>query len=163
MKKFKNFILISILILVFTSSSFSQIIAKNDLSYEKVSNQKPILQRINRRHIFAHVSGEIKISEICNYTELEYPDFYLDVKLNGTVINSTVFDPFMLWPPLSFRPNLGTITLPDDYTVFLKMKLFEGKLYIKDDGKIIRFYGAGYLVHLKARPKQDDNHFPLER
>jgi len=165
MKKYVKFLLFTIIFLLI-SVSFNNVVAKNESVYKVEKNQRydatPFFRSVNRKHLVAHVSGEIKISEILNFTETEYTDLYKDILLNGTVINSTLLDPFTLWPPFSFLPFLKTIHLPDEYTVYLKIKLFDGKFYVKDDGEKVRFYGSAFFVDLRARPKKSPNNFPSQ-
>ena len=156
MKKILKVLLIVIVVTLigtaFTSTAERQHnIIFNQNSQEETSENLDI--PINRLYFIAQVNGEINISETCNYTKSIIPDIYRKIEINGTVINSTIMNPFAIWPPISLIPFLRTIFLTDDSPVYLTIFWFKGKFYTKDNETKVRFYGEGLFIKIEASLK----------
>jgi hypothetical protein len=140
--------------LILIGTSFTSTAVKlNNISVQyrnQGENSNPSGIPINRKYFIAQLSGEINISETCNYRKSIIPDIYWKIELNGTVSNSTLLDPFAIWPPISWIPFLRMVFLPNDSPVHLNITLFKGKFYTKDNGTKVRFYGEGYLININA-------------
>ena len=108
---------------------------------------EPLDIPINRQYIVAQLYGEVNITDICEFRQFPFFDLVTYVEIKGTVTNSTLLNPFAIWPPISFIPGLRMIILPNEAPVHLQIRLFKGKFYTKDDGAKVRFYGIGYLVN----------------
>lgn len=142
---------IAILLLI-SSNSFAFTSSIN--SRESNSKEPEYLQNIviNRKYIIAQVSGEISISEIRNFTKLIF-NSYLNIEMNGTVINSTISNPFCIWPPISWIPGLRMIVLPENSSIHLSIKWFKGKLYTSNNGASYCLNGMGLFIRATATLK----------
>jgi len=153
MKKFIKFMILGTLLLILFSSYSSAFIHANNNSLQNDVQEEPngdIEIPINRKYFIAQVSGEISITDTCNYTKSLIPDWYRNIELNGTVTNSTLLNPFTIWPPISWIPFLRTIFLADDTPVNLKINYFRGEFVPKNDNTTVRFYGEAYIIHVQT-------------
>jgi len=66
--------------------------------------------------------------------------------MNGTVTNSTLLDPFCIWPPISVIPGLRTLYLPNDASIKINITRLQGKLYTLDEGETYRIQGNALIV-----------------
>ena len=105
---------------------------------------------IKRKYIIAQVSGEIVIKDTFSYKKSIIPDRYSHIEINGTVTNSTLLNPFSIWPPLSILPGLRMLFLTDNSLIHMKIEFFKGKFYTKNNETSVRFYGMGLLVNISA-------------
>lgn len=135
------------LILILIGTSFTSIAEQQNNPEET----KGIIEiPMNRFYFTAQVYGEINISETFNYKKSIIPDTYRNIKINGTVINSTLLDPFSIWPPISLIPFLRMVFLTDGSPVNLSILWFKGKFYTRDNETKVRLYGEGYFVIIKS-------------
>ena len=156
MKKILKVLLIVIVVTLIGTSFTSTAEKQNNIIFNQ-NNQEETSENIdipiNRLYFIAQVNGEINISETCNYTKSIIPDIYRKIEINGTVINSTIMNPFAIWPPISLIPFLRTIFLTDDSPVYLTIFWFKGKFYTKDNETKVRFYGEGLFIKIEASLK----------
>ena len=150
-------VLLIVIVVTLIGASFTSTAERLDNFTVKQNNQEETINTqdipINRQYFIAQVSGEINISETCNYTKSIIPDIYRKIEINGTVINSTIMNPFAIWPPISLIPFLRTIFLTDDSPVYLTIFWFKGKFYTKDNETKVRFYGEGLFIKIEASLK----------
>ena len=135
------------LIIILASSSFTSI-AEQQNNLEEIKNDIEI--PMNRFYFTAQIYGEINISDTFNYKKSIIPDTYRSIKINGTVINSTLLDPFSIWPPLSWIPFLRMVFLTNNSPVNLSIFWFKGKFWTSDNETKVRLYGQGYFVVIKS-------------
>lgn len=135
------------LIIILASSSFTSI-AEQQNNLEEIKNDIEI--PMNRFYFTAQIYGEINISDTFNYKKSIIPDTYRSIKINGTVINSTLLDPFSIWPPLSWIPFLRMVFLTNFSPVNLSIFWFKGKFWTSDNKTKVRLYGQGYFVAIKS-------------
>lgn len=152
-KKFTRLMLIGI-ILILIGTSFTSVAERQD-NFSAIRNNPEESSEIieipmNRFYFIAQVYGEINISETFNYKKALIQDTYRNIEINGTVINSTLLDPFTIWPPISWIPFLRTVFLTDGSPVNLTIFRFKGKFIIKDNETKVKLYGMGYFVNIKS-------------
>ena len=160
MKKFIKLLLIGIILILLSTSFTSSAVRFNNTSVLQNDQEEPdenLDIPINRNYLIAQVSGEIIITDKCNYTRSLIPDFYRNIELNGTVTNSTLLNPFTVWPPISWIPFLRTIFLPDDAPVYLNIRWFKGKFVPKDGDTKVRFYGEALIINIRSTLKLNEN------
>jgi len=166
MKKFVKLLLIGIILLLLFSSYSSSAVRFDNLPIFQKDPEEPdenLDIPINRNYLIAQVSGEIIITDQCNYTKSLIPDIYRNIELNGTVTNSTLLDPFTIWPPISWIPFLRTIFLPDDAPVYLNIRWFKGKFVPKDGDTKVRFYGEALIINIRTTLKLNGNFYSNQR
>ena len=153
MKKFIKLMLLGTLLLLLFSSYSSAFRYTNNGSLQNDEQEEPdgdFEIPINRKYLIAQIYGEISITDTCNYTKSLMLDWYRNIELNGTVTNSTLLNPFTIWPPISWIPFLRTIFLVDDTPVNLKINFFRGEFVPRNDNTTVRFYGDAYIIHVQT-------------
>jgi hypothetical protein len=148
LKLIGSFGLILILLVInLNSAAFPHRIISNQSNREDIAELPKIT--INRIYIIAEVSGEIVIKDKCNFTKLIF-NHYINLDMNGTVINSTFLNPFCIWPPISWIPGLRMIILPDNSSVHIKIKWFKGSLFTRNNGTSYALMGMGFFIWTRA-------------
>ena len=155
MKKFQK-LLIAALILIFICYSMIPASATNKNQINPKLNYKPQdespLSKINFNKIYlmAQVSGKIRISDTCSFFKSPISNTYYNIVMNGTVTNSTLFDPFCIWPLISIIPGLRNLYLPNNASIYIDITRLNGEIYTQDDGETYRIRGNALIVIASA-------------
>ena len=166
MKIFLKLLIVGI-ILILISSAIAPASTVNNNNIKIKSNYKPQdefpIININRIYIVAQVSGKIRISDTCTFTKSITPNVYLNIEMNGTVTNSTLLNPFTIWPPISIIPGLRMLFLPDNASIHINITRLRGKLYTLDEGETYRIQGDALIVIAYATVDLSEIEFPKFR
>lgn len=128
-----------------SSTSYNQILEKNNNydTYEAGFD-------INRTYCLAQIYGEINITDTIEFTDRILPDFYTDIRINGTVTNSSLPNLFSIWPPLSLFPFLRSIYLLNEMPIYIEISYFRGSLSTLNNGTSYKLYGFGLFFNVRT-------------
>jgi hypothetical protein len=108
---------------------------------------------INRKYFIGQINGEVLLQDPISYKKSLLPERYSNIQINGTVFNSTLLNPFSIWPPIAIIPGLRMLFLTSNSTVNLTIASLKGKFYLRNDNTTVRFYGMGILINITANLK----------